>query len=347
MSNEQKNNEEEVDLSSLFVIIGKGFSKLFAFIGNIFKGIFDFLIQILFFFKENMIKIGLATLIGTISGGILDYQGDTIYESEMIVKPNFGSTKQLYTNIEYFNNLTGQEDKSKLVELFKLTEEEALSIQSFEIEPVISENDIVKSYDKVVTSIDTLSSKNYSYAQFKNSFTDVNYDMHIIRVKSTLNNIFNKFNNTILSGIANNKYFKTIQKVTIENIHRSDSIYRKNLIQVDSLRQLYAKVLLEESKQGKSETTINTGKGSEVSKPKEIELFNTTNVINDKLRFVNYEKSEKSKIINVVSSFQNIGSASGGILSNNFVKFAIIGFLLMTLFLLLIKLNKFLENYKN
>ena len=34
--NSKNNNEEEVDLGSLFTIIGKGFSKFFNFIGNIF-----------------------------------------------------------------------------------------------------------------------------------------------------------------------------------------------------------------------------------------------------------------------------------------------------------------------
>ena len=43
----QKNNEEEVDLGSLFVIIGRGFSKFFNFIGSIFKGIFHAFIIIL------------------------------------------------------------------------------------------------------------------------------------------------------------------------------------------------------------------------------------------------------------------------------------------------------------
>mgnify|MGYP000982260753 CR=1 FL=1 len=39
MSTDQKNNEEEVDLGSLFVIIGRGFSNLFNFIKGIFTGI--------------------------------------------------------------------------------------------------------------------------------------------------------------------------------------------------------------------------------------------------------------------------------------------------------------------
>ena len=68
-TNQQKetsksNNEEEVDLGSLFVIIGKGFAAFFNFIGNIFKGIFHFFISILIFLKENSLKIGIAVIIG-------------------------------------------------------------------------------------------------------------------------------------------------------------------------------------------------------------------------------------------------------------------------------------------
>ena len=33
----KQNNEEEVDLGSLFIIIGNGFKKLFNFIGGVFK----------------------------------------------------------------------------------------------------------------------------------------------------------------------------------------------------------------------------------------------------------------------------------------------------------------------
>jgi hypothetical protein len=42
MSTNQNKNEEEVDLGSLFVIIGKGFSNFFNFIVTIFKGVFHF-----------------------------------------------------------------------------------------------------------------------------------------------------------------------------------------------------------------------------------------------------------------------------------------------------------------
>ena len=62
MSTAKNNNEEEVDLGSLFVIIGKGFKNFFNFIGSIFKGAFHFLISILLFkrnFRPTTIQSGI------------------------------------------------------------------------------------------------------------------------------------------------------------------------------------------------------------------------------------------------------------------------------------------------
>jgi len=61
--NQHKNNhEEEVDLGTLFQIIGRGFAKFFNFIGSIFKGIFHLLIISLIFLKTNYQKIGIASI---------------------------------------------------------------------------------------------------------------------------------------------------------------------------------------------------------------------------------------------------------------------------------------------
>ncbi|MFL3661813.1 MAG: hypothetical protein ACI6PN_08690, partial [Polaribacter sp.] len=70
--NTENNNQEEVDLGSLFVIIGKGFSNFFNFIGTIFKGIFHFLIIVLIFLKKNYKPISTAALIGLIAGFALE-----------------------------------------------------------------------------------------------------------------------------------------------------------------------------------------------------------------------------------------------------------------------------------
>ena len=101
MSTNQKNNEEEVDLGSLFVIIGKGFSSLFNFIGNIFKGIFHFVISVLIFFKQNIIKIGVSAIIGLVVGLFIEIKSPKKYGSELLVEPNFQSARQLYNNVNY------------------------------------------------------------------------------------------------------------------------------------------------------------------------------------------------------------------------------------------------------
>ena len=99
MSTNQKDNEEEVDLGSLFVTIGKGFSNLFNFIGNIFKGIYHGVISILIFLKKNIKKIGIAAFIGAVLGVFLEVKKADTYEAELLLAPNFKSCNSYFNNI--------------------------------------------------------------------------------------------------------------------------------------------------------------------------------------------------------------------------------------------------------
>ena len=66
MSTAKNKKEEEVDLGSLFTVIGNGFRNFFNFIASIFKGIFHKLILILIFFKLHFVKFTIAVLLGGI-----------------------------------------------------------------------------------------------------------------------------------------------------------------------------------------------------------------------------------------------------------------------------------------
>ena len=70
--NTENNNQEEVDLGSLFAIIGKGFSNFFTFIATIFKELFHLIISVFLFLKENSVKIGIALIIGLVVGLFLE-----------------------------------------------------------------------------------------------------------------------------------------------------------------------------------------------------------------------------------------------------------------------------------
>ena len=344
MSTDQKNNEEEVDLGSLFVIIGRGFSNLFNFIKGIFTGIFLNVVKGLVFLKKNFRTIVIAVIVGGVIGGVIEFSKVDSFESHLLLEPNFKSTRQLYNNVNYYNDLVKQKDTASLAETFKLDKSTAASLKNFVVEPILEGNDIINSYDEFVSSVDTTTIKNYTFVEFKTSFTEYDYRLHKVTVTSTLNNVFDKLDDVIISSVVNNNYFNRIKTITNKNLNRTDSLYRQNLIQVDSLRNVYMKVLIEESKKQTSGTSIDLG--GQKSKTKEIDLFETNRKINQDLEEIAIRKSTEYDVINVISNFQPIGTEVKGVTKNYIFLLGSLGGALMIFWLLLRQLNTYLENYK-
>ncbi|MGJ8761470.1 MAG: hypothetical protein ACSHXA_13075 [Polaribacter sp.] len=344
MSTNQKNNEEEIDLGSLFVLIGKGFSKFFNFIGSIFKGIFNFLIIILIFFKQHFIKIAIAALVGVVAGVFLEVKKKDLYGSDLLVKPNFESTRQLYNNINYYNDLVRQKKTADLAEIFNLDEPTAASFKKFTITSIETENDIIDSYNKFILAVDTTTVKSYKYEQFKKAFSNYDYKIHEIHVVSEKNDVFNNLGDVIISSVVKNKYFNRLKELSNENLNRTDSLLRQNLGQVDSLRKVYMQVMVEEAKKQSNGTNIDLG--GVKSTTKELELFETNRRINAELRDVVNDRSEEYEVINVISNFQAVGYKVSGVTQNYAFLLAILGAGLMFLFLMIKQLNTFLNNYK-
>lgn len=344
MSTAKNNNEEEVDLGSLFVIIGKGFKNFFNFIGSIFKGIFHFLISVLLFFKIHFKKIIIAAVIGGVIGTFLESGAQDKYGSNLLVQPNFGSSLQLYKNINFFNDLVDQEKVLLLASIFNLDSTTAAGFTKFEITPVVNNNDIINAYDKFILTVDTLTVKSYDFEEFKMSFTDYDYRVHDVFVESLNDNVFDGLDEVIISSVIKNEYFNKIKKLTNENLFRTDSLLRENLVKVDSLRKMYMRVLLEESKKELSGTSIDLG-GTKTSS-KEIELFRTDREINQDLGLIAESIGEKSEVINIISNFQSIGYEIKGITKNYIFILAGLSVFITLLVILFIDLNNYLSTYK-
>ena len=342
--NSKSNNEEEVDLGALFVIIGKGFSKFFNFIGAIFKGIFHFLITILIFLKENSLKIGVAAVIGLVVGFLLEIKSSDLYSSVMLVQPNYKSVNQLYNNIKYYNDLVEQKDTVGIQNVFNLDKETAASLKKFSIKPIMNESDIINAYNDFVLKVDTATVSSYSFKEFKISFNDLDYQIHKINVIAEKNDVFNTLGEVILSSVVKNKYFNRKKKLANENLNRTDSLLRQNLGQIDSLRKVYMQVMVAEAK--KQFTGTNIDLGGQKTSTKELELFVTNKELNSELIDVVSNKSNMYEVVNVISNFQPKGSEIKGVTKNYAFLLAISGAGFMILVLLLIKINKFLSNYK-
>ena len=344
MSTNQNNHEEEVDLGSLFVIIGKGFSKIFNFIGNIFRGIFHGIISVLLFLRSNLLKIAVAALLGGTLGFFVEVTKVDAFESDLILEPNFKSTRQLYENINYYNNLVKQADTVAIEKVFDLDKISAASLNEFRIEPVIIDSDIINAYDDLILSVDSLTIKSYDYLDFEKSFTKYDYRYHKVTVSAKKNDVFNKLSNVIISSVEKNAYFNRLKVLTNENLNRTDSLYRENLIEIDSLREVYMRVMIAEADKQSNGTNIDLG--GQNSTAKELELFAVNKEINEDLQEISLEKATQYEVINVLSNFQPIGAKIKGVTNNYAFLLTGFGAGCMILFLLLIKLNRYLNSYE-
>ena len=344
MSRNQNNNEEEVDLGSLFVIIGKGFKNFFNFIRNFFKGIFHRFILVLVFLRAHSVKFILAALIGGSIGAFIENSEENKYVSNLIVQPNFKSTQQLYKNIAYYNNLIKQEKLDELASTFDIDTTKASSLKKFDISPIINKNDIINAYDQFILEVDTLTVKSYDFEEFENSFTDYDYLNHNIEVEAIQSDVFSDLENVIIESVENNHYFNRIKTLTNKKLSIRDSILRVNFNEVDSLRNVYMMALLEGAKNSSTGTNIDLGGTNKTTK--ENELFEIDRRIISELNYTYEEVANKSDVINVISNFQSIGSEVKGI-SKNYIFILAFGAILLTLFLiLLLELNTYLANYK-
>ncbi len=343
-TNQQNKEEEEVDLGSLFSIIGKGFSKVFNFIGDLFKGIFHVMILFLMFIKKHLIKFAIAAVIGGAIGSYFQMDKATIYASDLTLKPNFESSRQLYTNISYYDVLVKEKDSATLGRIFNISPKEASAIKAFKVSAVKTNNDIIESYHDLIKALDTIGSKNFTFEEFKKGFTSYDYKVHTVHVRSKDKNVFSKLGEVIISSITENEYYENLRKLTRENLYRRDSLLRENLNQTDTLRRVYMEVMLKEADKPASGTSIDLG--GQNTRTKELDLFQTNRIITRDLENVYEDISEKSEIVNVISEFQPKGYKIGGIRNNSIVLFALLGVVLMMFVILLIGLNKFLENYK-
>jgi hypothetical protein len=338
-------NSDEVDLGQLFHLIGNGFKKLFRFIGDIFKGIFGAIIIFLQFIQKHIIKFAIVAVIGLALGIYLDVKKEPAYLSTMVVEPNFNSVQQLYNNINFYNELAKSEDSIALAEALDITLKEAASIKKFTVESYSDENQKVLLFDKFVKSLDTTTQKAIDMEAYLKNFNSLDARFHTIALIATNNGVGKKIQDAIINSISRNDYFNLQKDISDINIKLQDSIYSKQITEIDSLQLLYKRVMLKEADKPMQGTNISLGEGG-TKDNKELSLINKMEELKASLVLLNEEKANKSSILNVISAFPRKGVEIKGLLKSNkfLIPLYLVGFTLIILTLL--SLNKYLKNYK-
>ncbi|WP_339916192.1 hypothetical protein [Yeosuana marina] len=347
MSNEvpQPQQSEEVDLGQLFKLIGNAFNRFFQFIASIFKGIFHTIILFLLFIQKHIIKLAIVGFIGLAIGFYLDSTKMPRYISTMVVEPNFNSVQQLYNNVNFYNELANAGDSTALSEVFNISKKEAGTIKEFRVESYSDENQKIQLFDRFVRSLDTTTQKTIDMKSYLENFNSFDARFHTVSIIATDNGIAKKIQPTIINSISRNGYFNLQKEISDTNIKLEDSLYNKQITEIDSLQSLYKKVMLKEADRPMEGTSISLGE-NDGKENKELALINKMEQLKNSLVALNEERANKSSILNVISDFPRKGVKVKGILKS--YKFLVpASLLVLTLLILsLLSLNTYLKNYR-
>lgn len=347
----QDNNttqQEELDLGKLFQLIGNGIKNIFNGIGRLLKNIFHYFILLILFFKKHALYLGIAAVIGAISGYIYERVEDdyTIsFTSEMDVMANYGSAKRLYSQLEYLNNLISKEDSVKIASIFDLSFKEAKDLKGFSVEPIDSDKQMLQNYDRYMQLTDTIYTRGFEFNDFINRKTETDLKNHLITAIASNPNIFLKLKKGF-KFLIENEYYKLLHSKTNNLLDFKKEELLNNLKQLDSIRKRYDKVAILQAKNGaNSNSNINFTSRNNKERNLDMDLYYMSNTLIEKIEKIDYEKISHKEILKIVSDFE-YGEEINSIKNKLWFRYSIYGFALSLLIIIGLKFNKYLTNYK-
>lgn len=344
---DKNHNSDEIDIIKFFSYIGESIGNLFRGIGKIFAGIFHVLVLFLIMIQQNIIYFIIALVVGGVGGAVLDYLKKPVYLSEMVVQPNFGSVKQLYNKISYFNELATSRDSVKLGHEMGITSDEAACVLTIEVEPLVDQNGKLKLYDQFIQNLDTLTKKSFDYTDYAANFNDFDAVEHKISVKTTnTRGIAIKMQDSIVNSVKKNSFYIKQEEVYIRNTKFQDTILHKQLREVDSLQNLFTEVLkTTASNPGNTGTNITLTQDDNNTKSKQLELFSKVEEIKENIIALNTAEVVHTSAINVLAEFPERGTRVSGITKKMKLILPMVFVTIVVLVLLLGRLNNYLKNY--
>jgi len=337
-NDDQKREEQEVDLVPIFVWISNGFKNFFNAIGSFFKAIGHALILFLVFLQRNIILIGAFLLAGLALGYYLDTNLKSNFSAQLRVAPNFGSTAQLISNINYYNSLADEKDYQRLSQELKITTAEAEQLKSFDIEPSYNDTELLKEYDKLARASDTMALDNFTFEGFKKAKREIDYEFYEITAKAEKRSVLEKAIPALLE-VKENAAIKAASLAMKESIKFNLESSTYQLRELDSLIVAYQQMIRTNQPNGGN---TNLYMGDQKSSDHLMNLFYQKQSLLKKLEELREEKYESENVVNIVSEYVVRGSIKKEHLK---LKLLIGFFILGTLVAAIPSIWRFLKTY--
>ncbi|MFT5215810.1 MAG: hypothetical protein ACI83H_000927 [Glaciecola sp.] len=335
----------EVDLGDLFRMIGRAMNRFFSFLRNTLLFVLDLIIRALIIVRVHIIKFVIVGILSVAIGWFIDSRQPIVFGSNMTVKTNFDSARQLYSNIKYYKGLIQQEDSSALKGVFGITGHQAMTIKGMFIEPKVSELDMLKAYDQFMRQTDSINvADQIDFAIFKENVDPLTFERHVIGVVSGEKNIFSLLQDKLITSNIENIYIKRQKETNLRNFNAEEAALIKRSVKIDTLRNVYNKAIKSEAgKTSQAQTSIQMASSS--VKTSELELFNLDEKITARLLVISKDREFQQEIINVLSDFSD-GAQIRNFYDSYLFRIPIITLLLLFVFILLRELNTYLNTYE-
>lgn len=346
MSDKEQNRKEEVDLGLLFSLFSSVFKRGYNFFEKLYKKLFHLVVLMLLFLKKHFVKMLAVLLLGFLVGYFQEKDKQQRFQDEMLVQANYGSVRQLYKNIQYYQNLVSHKDTSELASIFNVSTEQANSFRAFRISPDVGMESLLNSFEIFKLNLDSVVALDYTLEMYKEQLTALDYSYHKIQIESDDARIFSKLSEPIKSAIEQDVKFVDLKNLNIERLSSKKQFLKESLSAADSLRAVYHEILLENknTKIGQEGTVINMAQNAQNSR--ELDLFQTEADIYQQLEVLQQEELDNpTEIIRVISDFQSLGNELTDITRKAYLRYPFIGLLLLLIALSLNSLNTYLNNY--
>jgi hypothetical protein len=197
---------QEVDLFS----VSKG-------IGNAFRNFNTFIFRCIRFSLRNIIWIVSLFILGAALGYWLDKSDRGLYNTEIIVAPNFGSADYLYGKIDQIESSIKDRDTAALKKMGIKTPKDLVDIK---ITPVI---DVFKFVNDSGTEhnlrlIELMAQDGDFKRVVTESTASKNYPFHLITFKTRGRTNFEKTISPLLNYLNDNDFYKKIQQEYLKNV---------------------------------------------------------------------------------------------------------------------------------
>jgi len=316
MSNSPQSNpnDQEIDLTQL--------SKK---IGGIIQSFVDWLFDGILFIRKNIVVIGVLFIIGAGLGFYLDIK-TKVYDHEVIVTPNFGSTDYLYSKIFLIDSKIKEGDS---IFLKKIGIKNPTKFTRIEIEPIIDVYGFINNSEQNFELLKLMAEDGDLKKIVKENMTSKNYKYHLISYSTRGKSEEESTLNPVLNFLNDSDFYKKIQKEYLNNIavkiKENDSI----IAQINGVMDQFSKTVNSNQKSDKLVYYNDNTQLNEVLKTKE-------GLINEK-GAKRIELVTSDKIIKEISTTLNVENTKFSYGKKKFI----LPILLIVLFVLFTKLIRF------